>query len=524
MANLRHATRRKTHQTSYLAYLIAAGQKLSRLQTIALGSLACLLTLGFAQAFSGESGSTASQQLTTNPIALEQMPSSNRKTIKLALNGTSVLTPPATNNTAQAGSQNTAQRVALPAKASNTATHTAVKPAAQAAISKQQRKVKRTIKSGDNLSEVFSSVGLSQRDVYDITSSGKQGKALTKMFPGESLTFIFNHDKTLNKIIRDKSALEAIHFSAKNGHYKSQIHTRTANIKRVHKSGTVAHSLSRAAEKSGLSQSTTMNMANIFGGVMDFALDVRSGDRFTVIYEEHFLDGKKIKDGHIVAAQYINRSTQHNAFRYEHSNGDIGYYNEDGISLRKAFLRAPLDFTRVSSSFNLKRLHPITKKVKPHRGIDYAATRGTPIFSVGEGRVIASGYSSANGKYVFIKHGEAYTTKYLHLHKRTVKKGQRVKQGQIIGQVGCTGLCTGPHLHYEFLVNGVHRNPRTIVKKLPKAKRLAKNQLPAFSIATADTQDILRYHSAQFEIASSQWAAYLSDSCLAPVSTRLMPL
>ncbi|MBT8149615.1 MAG: peptidoglycan DD-metalloendopeptidase family protein, partial [Pseudomonadales bacterium] len=261
-------------------------------------------------------------------------------------------------------------------------------------------------------------------------------------------------------------------------------------------------SLSRAAEKAGLSAATTMNMANIFGGVMDFALDVRSGDRFTVIYEEHYLQGKKIKDGVIVAAQYVNNGTSFNAFRYEHSNGEVGYYNEEGVSMRKAFLRAPLDFTRVSSSFNMKRLHPITKKVKPHRGIDYAARRGTPVYTVGDGRVVKSGYSKANGKYVVIKHGESYTTKYLHLDRRSVKRGQRVKQGQVIGNVGCTGLCTGPHLHYEFLAHGVHRNPRTIIKKLPKAKKLAKSERHAFANATDRTREILQHFSQQFELAS----------------------
>ena len=165
--------------------------------------------------------------------------------------------------------------------------------------------------------------------------------------------------------------------------------------------------------------------------------------------------------------------------------------------MRKVFLRAPLDFTRVSSGFNLRRLHPITKKVKPHRGIDYAAATGTPIFSVGDGRVSASGYSEANGNFVFIRHGDTYQTKYLHLHKRNVKKGQRVKQGQIIGSVGCTGLCTGPHLHYEFLVNGVHRNPRTIMSKLPKAKRLAKSEISSFDSATNAMQQQLRHYGEQ---------------------------
>jgi murein DD-endopeptidase MepM/ murein hydrolase activator NlpD len=142
--------------------------------------------------------------------------------------------------------------------------------------------------------------------------------------------------------------------------------------------------------------------------------------------------------------------------------------------------------------------------VKPHRGIDYAAPRGTPIFSTGDGRVSASGRSKANGNYIFIKHGEAYTTKYLHLHRRSVNKGQRVKQGQIIGQVGCTGLCSGPHLHYEFLVNGVHRNPRTILKKLPKAKRLDKSLKADFMASIESTQLQLASYTSHMKLASAQ--------------------
>lgn len=148
--------------------------------------------------------------------------------------------------------------------------------------------------------------------------------------------------------------------------------------------------------------------------------------------------------------------------------------------MRKAFLRAPLDFTRISSGFNLKRLHPIFKTNKPHRGTDYAASRGTPVYSAGDGRVVQSGYSKSNGNFVVINHGTNYTTKYLHLNKRAVKKGQKVKQKKIIGWVGSTGYATGPHLHYEFLVNGVHRNPRTILKKLPKAKSIEASEKANF--------------------------------------------
>ena len=169
--------------------------------------------------------------------------------------------------------------------------------------------------------------------------------------------------------------------------------------------------------------------------------------------------------------------------------------------MRKAFLMAPLDFTRVSSNFNMRRKHPIYKTTRPHRGTDYAAPTGTPVYAAGDGRGIKAGYGRANGNYVFIQHGEKYVTKYLHLHKRKVKQGQRVSQSQIIGTVGATGAATGPHLHYEFVVNGVHRNPRTIHKQLPKAKALAAAEMPRFRQAIAG--------------ASEQLAALQSDDKLA---------
>lgn len=368
-------------------------------------------------------------------------------------------------------------------------------------LESQIREVTQTLKSGDNLSKLFAKVGLSATDVYRITKSGKEGKALKKMFPGESLRFEFNGDN-LTKILREKSPLETVAFTPLGKTFVVETIVRKPEYRNIYRSAVVNDNLSNAASKADISQQLVMNMANLFGGVIDFALDVRTGDRFTVIYEELYLDGEKISDGNIIAAQYINKNKPFNAYRYEESNGSVGYFNEEGVSMRKAFLRAPLDFTRVSSGFNLRRIHPITKKVRPHRGIDYAAPRGTPVYSAGEGRVLEAGYSKANGNYIFVKHGESYTTKYLHLHKKHVTKGQRVKQGQTIGQVGCTGLCTGPHLHYEFLVNGVHRNPKTIVKKLPKAKTLAKAEMAGFSQSIASTKEILEMRSQEFAIAS----------------------
>ena len=198
------------------------------------------------------------------------------------------------------------------------------------------------------------------------------------------------------------------------------------------------------------------------------------------MYEELYLDGEKYKDSHIIAASFTNQGKTYNAYRYTDSSGQSAYYNEDGVSMRKAFLLAPVDFSRISSNFNLRRLHPIYKTTRPHRGTDYAAPTGTPVYAAGDGRVIKAGYSRANGNYVFIKHGERYVTHYLHLNKRRVKQGQRVSQSQVIGTVGSTGAATGPHLHYEFLVNGVHRNPRTIHKQFPKAKSLPASELALF--------------------------------------------
>ena len=173
--------------------------------------------------------------------------------------------------------------------------------------------------------------------------------------------------------------------------------------------------------------------------------------------------------------------------------------------MRRAFLMAPVDFTRISSNFNPRRLHPIYKTRRPHRGTDYAARRGTPVFATGKGKVIKAGYTRSNGNYVFIRHGQDIVTRYLHLHKRSVKAGQSVAQSQVIGTVGATGAATGPHLHYEFLVNGVHRNPRTILKKLPKGRSLAAAEMPAFHAATAQ--------------ASSRLAALHTESQLAANAT-----
>ncbi|HCX27145.1 MAG TPA: peptidase M23 [Cellvibrionales bacterium] len=522
MAKNRHATLTANKKTApqwrnLHSRVLSLLLKLTKIEAAILAFAVCSVALGLGNSLQSDP-STASIEEVIESSKTEDTKSpinTDRTTIALALPSQNSIPKTDTEQAAYYSQakftidSNTVQADFSPAPLSQPASPKSVAAAATAEQSSTAvKRIHQTLKKGDNLSMVFDRVGLNARDVYQVVQSGNEGKALTRMFPGEKLEFVLGENNQLEQVIRVKSPLESIHFirniAGDKTYFEINRVTRTADIRKVYRSAFINDSLSLSAQRADVSQSITMNMANIFGGVIDFVLDVRNGDQFTVVYEEHYLDGEKIDEGNIIAASYSNRGTTYNAYRYTDPDGDTGYYNEDGVSMRKAFLRAPLDFTRISSSFNLRRLHPITKVVKPHRGIDYAAPRGTPVFSAGDGRVSASGRSKANGNYVFIKHGESYTTKYLHLHRRSVKKGQRVKQGQIIGQVGCTGLCSGPHLHYEFLVNGVHRNPRTILKKLPKAKRLNANLKAEFMASIESTQLQLASYSSHIKLASAQ--------------------
>ncbi len=348
----------------------------------------------------------------------------------------------------------------------------------------------RKVQRGDSLTGIFKRAGFTERHAYSLLSTAPEAKALSRIHPGEVIAFLVDESGELAAVRHIKSRLETTEYRSNDTGFSTEKILFEPEIRETWVSARISSSLFLAGQRAGLSQNVIMKMAGIFGGVIDFVLDPRAGDSIHVIYQELYLDGEKYQDGDIVAASYTNRNGTFNAFRYRDSNGDIGYYNEQGVSMRKAFLMAPVDFTRISSNFNPRRLHPIYKTTRPHRGTDYAAPRGTPVFAAGNGKVIKTGYSKSNGNYVFIRHGQDIVTRYLHLHKRLVKTGQRVTQSQIIGRVGATGAATGPHLHYEFLVNGVHRNPRTIHKKLPKARSLASAELPAFkaTIKRASTQ------------------------------------
>lgn len=343
------------------------------------------------------------------------------------------------------------------------------------------RWIEQLVGSGDSLSLLFSRAKLSAADVYKVSSS-KDGKLLRNLYPGESFRFGLNKAGELEELHYIQSKLVSRIYRLEGDSYSSELRELEPDTLLSYREGIIKDSLYLSAQQANLPDKLIMELANIFAWDIDFVFDIRQGDSFSILYQEKYLDGEKFAVGDIVAASFTNRGKSYSAVQYTDSRGNSSYYTPEGLSMRKAFLRAPLDIFRISSGFNLKRKHPIHKMIKAHRGVDYAAPRGTPVFSAGDGKVIAAGYSKANGNYVFVQHGQTYVTKYLHLDKKKVRKGQAVKQRQIIGTVGSTGYATGPHLHYEFLVNGVHRNPRTV--KLPQANPISRNELAAFKLAT----------------------------------------
>jgi murein DD-endopeptidase MepM/ murein hydrolase activator NlpD len=340
---------------------------------------------------------------------------------------------------------------------------------------------KAKVRSGDSLAKVFKRLGYSARTTYDVSSAkGDYSKLLKKINVGDVFKIAQNAAGELAVLTYPLSKTETLYVKLiDDGSYQSSKETKTVEIRETIAHGVIKSNFWNAGIESGLNDAQIINLANIFGWDIDFALDIREGDSFHVVFENRYVDGDHIGTGKILAAEFINKDDPFQAIRFT----DGEYYSPDGRSMRKAFLRAPVNFRYISSNFKPKRFHPIQKRWKAHRGTDYRANKGTPVVAAGNGKVTHSTYNKYNGNYVFIQHGNGIETKYLHFSKRNVKKGQRVKQGDVIGYVGSTGMSEASHLHYEFLLNGVHRNPRTV--KLPDAKPINKKFAAEFSVLSS---------------------------------------
>jgi murein DD-endopeptidase MepM/ murein hydrolase activator NlpD len=338
------------------------------------------------------------------------------------------------------------------------------------------------VRRGQTLDAIFRNQNISVSVLHQILALNAETRGLKKIRPGD--TFEFRMDPN-GELLQMRYALDEARYlivRQESGELSAEIQQREIFSEVAEAEGIIQSSLFVAGKQAGLSDAMVMKLANIFGWDIDFILDIRKGDRFMMVYQKLYRDGEFLRDGEILAATFVNQGARFQAIYFE-DDKVAGYFAPDGRNMRKAFLRAPLNFSYISSGFNPRRMHPVLKRIRPHNGIDYYAPRGTPVFSAGDGTVSRSDYSRANGHHVFVKHANSIETKYLHFTNRAVKKGQKVKQGQTIGYVGSTGLATGPHLHYEFLVNGVHRNPRTV--PLPKVDPLKGNRLTAFQSKAA---------------------------------------
>ncbi len=349
---------------------------------------------------------------------------------------------------------------------------------------------KHTVQAGESAAVLFKRLDLSSKLLFELTSSNEEIKQqLSHLKPDDTLMFGFDQDRQLMQLKRILSPYETFIISKADSGFESTLDQKEVHYQYNYAEAEISSSFWNAGKAAGLTANQIIDIATIFGWDIDFALDIRRGDKFKVLYQERIVEGEVIERGKIIAALFTN---QGETFKAIYDDNSDSYYDQTGRAMKKAFLRSPLDFRRVSSNFNPNRLHPVTGLVRPHRGTDYVAPVGTPIWAAGDGVVEQSSYNQFNGNYVFIRHSGTYITKYLHLTKRNVKTGQRVKQGQTIGTLGGTGRVTGPHLHYEFLVNGVHKNPRTVA--LPQSASLTgQNKTTFIANAQARLEKLERY-------------------------------
>lgn len=345
--------------------------------------------------------------------------------------------------------------------------------------------VEHVVKKGDNLASIFKELGLSATLLHRITHSSKTAASLASIRPGQHLRVRLDDQGEFAELVLQRDRLTSLRIQTQDEDgFSAEEERKDVDHRVASASGVIESSLFIDGQKAGLSDGQIMELAAIFGWDIDFALELRAGDQFSLVYEDLYLDGERLRSGNILAAEFVNRGTVYRAVRFESPDGTVGYYDPDGHNKRRAFIRTPVKFARISSGFTTHRWHPVLKKWRSHKGVDYAAPTGTPVKATGAGRVSFKGWKGGYGRVVMIEHAGKYMTVYGHLSRFAGKiaAGTRVKQGQVIGYVGQSGLATGPHLHYEFRVAGVHRNPLTV--KLPKSLPLPDAQMAAFRRAT----------------------------------------
>jgi len=358
-----------------------------------------------------------------------------------------------------------------------------------APLTTQQAGVASTIEvivgRNDTMDAIFRRMSLDKSDLAAIRNLPGIRQSMDFLKPGDAIRLTHRSDGAIKELSRKVSETQTLTVVREDDGFAARLISNPVQTRIRTATATIDSSLFQAAETANVSDMVALKLANVFAWDIDFVLDIRSGDRFTAVYEQIYQDGKYLRDGEVLAAEFINDGKVYRAVRYTAEDGAAGYYTPDGRPLRKAFLRAPVDFTRVSSGFNPARRHPILNTIRGHMGTDYAAPTGTPVHAAGDGRISFAGVRGGYGKAIVLAHSNSVSTLYGHMSRfaKNLKVGSHVNQGEVIGYVGMTGLATGPHLHYEFLMNGIHKNPQTV--HLPGALSLRAESLRGFHDAAA---------------------------------------
>jgi murein DD-endopeptidase MepM/ murein hydrolase activator NlpD len=345
------------------------------------------------------------------------------------------------------------------------------------------------IQRGDTVATLLARLGVEGDAALSFLKGNPQASVIFRqMGPGKAVTAKVGSDGALMSLIfpLNGGKDQVLMVEGATGNYRVSEQVLPLETRVLVKSAEIRYSLFGATDAAGIPDSVATQLADVFGGDIDFHRDIRKGDRFSVIYESIDYLGKPVRTGRILAAEFVNDGRTYRAVWFEGSDGRGGYYTADGKNIRKVFLRSPLEFSRVTSGFSNARLHPILNKIRAHQGIDFGAPTGTRVKATGDGVVEFAGRQGGYGNFIILRHQSQYETAYGHLSgfAAGIHKGTRVGQGDVIGFVGTTGLSTGPHLHYEFRVNGVHRNPLAMV--LPAAPPLATDQMARFRDSTQD--------------------------------------
>jgi murein DD-endopeptidase MepM/ murein hydrolase activator NlpD len=379
-----------------------------------------------------------------------------------------------------------ATQVAISAFDAARQSESAVDVALQAASDGLSR-VDVVVERNDTLDRIFRRLQLSLTDLANIRALDAARQALDRVRPGDVLSISKRGDQLMG-LERPLSLEQTLKVKrSADDAFVANVELVPLSRRVVTTGGVIESSLFAAGTTAGLRDATTMALAEIFRWDVDFVLDLRGGDSFTLIYEQLEREGENVGDGEILAAEFVNDGTRFRAVRHVNAAGKADYYTPEGVSLRKAFLKAPVQFSRISSVFNPRRKHPVLSRIRAHRGVDYAAPTGTPVRAAGAGRIQFRGVKGGFGNVVEVSHAGSVVTRYGHLSRfaKGASSGQRVEQGEVIGYVGSTGLATGPHLHFEYMERGVHLDPQKAMRRAEPGPPVPASERAAFDQRTS---------------------------------------